>query len=1236
MTTRIPTFPADIVYETALGDGPLQASPPPWWTGFTAKWLGRWDAEAGRDFELDRNMTGTLRPALDNRSGDLDPTNPVGTFYPGLAPYVPVRIRTPFGANCLTVDQATAGEQTGYSGQVPAQLNVASDAAFPAFQIVASGSAYQGTQVYQAALSAGATVGASPLRVTAVPVVPNRAYSFQAQCRIPSGNSVSTQAEILWFNQAGTQVATVAGTAQTLTSGSSTWVQLAASGTAPQGVFSAQLRVQIAAGTLASTTTWQVDGLQWEESATPTAWQIPDSVSANLLPRQIATGTATIDPTKDTAAAWFYPVAGSVAQATNLTAAPTSHTTAVAWTTPSGTTSASPLYAGVAGTGAPAAGPVADTVQVTATTQYTFSGYLMRLASADATVQVQAQIAWYDAAGNALTPSSGAAVTVAAGSWVRATVTASAPTGAVWGRPRFAITTPASTTATNTLYAAGLQFEQAAAASTWTDPGFTGYPFWGNWEQFPQLWRLSGTWGELDATMVDALAGLAKVQIGDPFLMELGALAANFVYPLNDPASATSCSDATGKRAAAPIEVSPYGAGSLTLGSSITSNAPGSGFLGGSGPVATFANPAVAGTLTQTACTFISLDKATNAPGPPPTGGWSRLVAFRIPSTPTNVVFLWQALPVSWLATNSSQFSISMNTFGFVTVNVFGAAGVGGSVQFSSQNFADGNWHLVTVSLSAAGTTLTASLDGSVSTAGPASDAHPTGIASDKLGASVEYGLNQFTDGVAGDMALAAELPLALTSAQISNVYGSWRTASAGDSTGARFQRLLTWIGWTGPTRIDTGLTTSMGPATDLVGQSGLDGAFAIATTENGDVFADAGTLVFQQRSALYNSQPAFVFGERQQYGEWPYEDVQLPVDPLHTYSTIQAQQWSTGQIATARDAASALANYPATLPTVTVNESSFAAVVAASQYLLARYKSNRMRCKGLKLHLSAVPGLWRVAAQLTKGTRIRVMKRPPYRPTSAPIQFDGFVQKKTLTFDPRGEAWLTIEASPADLNTYWTLAALHTTLSAQASSGQNQATINALPDAASNKLSQSLPSGYQLVFEPGSPRQETMTLSPTGIPSTSLSYSTAVLTFTSNFAFTHPANSTVCEPIPQGYTDPTTWDANSQLGAASTTVISGGASGTATVTVGPLPDAATNALGSNWNEGDQITLSPGTPNSETATILSAAATVPGYTSCQLTLTANLAHSHAAADTVCDLLPGGVTAPPTGTCRVAY
>jgi hypothetical protein len=903
--------------------------------------------------------------------------------------------------------------------------------------------------------------------------------------------------------------------------------------------------------------------------------------TANLLPRIIATGSALLNPATDTVGNYWYQTRtnGSLAQGLYLTAPASGQSTALAWTTPSGTSSANGiLYAGVAPIGAPT-GPAADCVQVTAGSQYTFSLYGSRASSADATVQVTLSINWYSVTGTLLSTSAGSVLTIpVVTSWARPTVTATAPAGAVWGRPSLAITSPASTTATNILYLTGWQMEQAAAATAWADPGPTYYIYSGMVERWPQAWTMTGTYGLVNIIGVDALAQLAQYTLPAPFVAEILALGPDFFYQLADPASATSCADTTGKRAAAPVENSPFGAGTVTFGSTVTSTNPGSAFVGTPGPVATFSNPASSGV--QNACTFVSLHKTANTPGPPQSGGWTRIIAFRVPTTPSNTVMLWAAYPPGWLATNSSSCVINMNAAGagYISCNVFNALGTGASTQFTN-NYADGNWHLVTVSLSADGLTLTTSLDGTVRTAASAGDAHPTGITADVLGAAVQFGPNQYNDGISGDLAFAAQIPAALTSTQIANLYASWRTASQGESSGARIKRILTWVGYTGATAIDTGQTQQMGPATDLTGATALDACDAVALTEAGNVYASTGgALTFKSRASRYNQgTPQFVFGENTAAGEWPYESLTPDYDSTHLFNLAQVTHYASGQVATAADITSQSTYFPRILQR-TINPLLYTEAVDASNYLIQQYRSARMRVSDLQLCPSAVPGLFAVCLQLEIGSRIRVMRRPPSLPGAASIQIDCFVESVAWDWDPAtGRVEVHLQCSPADLATYWTLGALHTTLHAQAASGQNQASINALPDSAVNALSQSLPQGYQLVFEAGTVRQETMTLAATGIPANNPGYSSATLTFTSNFGFTHAAGTTVCEPLPVGYTDPTTWDASSVLGAVSTTLAAASSSGTNTITVGPLPDVKANAPASDWNTGDLLWIGAGT-----------------------------------------------------------
>lgn len=1247
----IPTYPAVLAYEAAFNVGPSSSTLPPYWSDLSARTTSAWGTQRGRQYELDTVPAGEWRVPLENKDGALDPSNSASPYYPNVAPYRPCRIRARMGINMLTADQATAGQGTGLpaglSGTALSSLLGVSNTSGYTVALAASGSAYTGNRVYQVTVPSGATTGACVLALSPIPVVPGQWYSATAEVVIPSGSSVSTQTVVTYYSSSGTLVGTATGSAQTITSGSSTWMALTVSGQAPSGTsaaYYATLTVQVASGTLGANTQYQVGVLQWEQSQTATPWQVPQTVPANLLPQAIATGTQSSNPVSDTPSAWFYAEIGTITQASFLAAAPSGQTTALAWTIPSGTGASSfRLYVG-GGPGtivSSGAGPIADCVQATAGTAYTASAYLSRVASADATVQMLVGYRWYDATGALISTSAGTAVTVPTSGWVRATCTATAPAGAVWARARTYFTSPATTTAQNTIYATGWQVEAGTSATTWMDPGATSYIFTGYYERFPQTWLINGTYGQVGAIGVDAEAVIAQDTLRSPFVEEVMAMSPgpNFFYQLADPAGSSSVVDTAAKRPAAPIENSPFGVGSLTLGSSVTSAASTGGFLGTSGPVATFNNNPSGASPYQYAETYINIGKTTVTPGPPGSGSWTRVLHFRCPSIPasgTDYNF-WTAFTPSWNPSNFSTFYMgTAATSGAMTMGVYAASGIGNVGYTGTANVCDGNWHQAIIGCDGVGGQLNMWVDGvNVKTA--ASPGSLSNCASDIVGCSVSLGHNQYSQGVVGDVSCVIEFPFQLTTAQVSDLYNSWRSASAGESSGARVQRILTWTGYQGATAIDSGSTTNMGPASDLTGATGLDACNAVALTENGTFYVSAaGAATFTARSRRYNqATPVFILGENAAHGEWPYKSASMDYDPSHLFNDIQVTQYSTSQVAEAIDATSEAAYLERVLQRTT-NQGLFTETQDAAAYLLQQYRMPRLRISDVTLHPSAMPGLWRVCMQLEVGTRIRIMRRPPSAPA---ITVDCFVESITWDVDPdTGEALVHLQCSPADLSVYWTLASIHTTLSAQAASGQNQATINALTDASVNALVSSLSTGYQLVFEPGTPRQETMTLAAGGIPATSPGYSTATLTFTSNFGFTHGANSPVCEVLPSGYTNPATWDTGSVLGAAYTTVISGGASGTNTITVGALPDSKTNALGSNWNTNDVIWLSPGTANFETATILSVAATVPGYSTCQITLAANLSHSHTAGDWVCDPLPTGVTNPTAvaATTRLSY
>jgi hypothetical protein len=1217
MTGTVQTIPP-VRYEVAFNADPNQAVVQPWFTDVSARVVYPWTAEHGRLYEIDANETGVWRPTFANGDGALDPANAASPYAPGVIPYRQARIRCLPGPNLLWPDQATAGEGSGYGpGPVPPQTQVTCAAGYP-LSYAASGSAFQGAQVYQVAVPNGAAQPRDLLDVSFVAAQPNTAYSATVQARVlATVQALTESAAIDWYNSSGTVISTTSGTGVAITGGSASWTQLTASGTSPAGTVYCQVRAVLGTTSTASASA-QFDGLQFEANPFPTLFQVPNTLSANLFPRNIATGGLASGPVSGS----WSSAAGSLAYATGVAAAPTGHTTAAAWTSPPGTTSASPLLFG----GTPA-GPCADVVQVTAGTTYTFSAYGLRAASADATLAVVPAIGWYSLAGVLVAASSVAAATLGTGAWARPSVTGTAPAGAAWGRPQWAVTTPGTTTATNVVYATGAQFEAAGSASAWQDPGpvlpiLTPYV-----EQWPETWtELDGTFGTTDAQSPDAFVGLSQFTLPAPYVAELMALNPNFLFELAEPTGSTACADTAGKRTAAPVENSPYGSGSLTLGNPVAAaQLPSGGFIGTPGPVATFNNNTGSGF--QLPETYVSLHKTTNAPGPPVNTSWTRLLAFRVSATPgaLNAYQMWCAAPRR--VTENSFFEFAIIGSGSAFISFTDAPGTGGATWTSPGSVCDGNWHLAAIGVDLPSGNSSAWFDGAnVATA--ASTVAASDLFNDVIGCLVQSDISQYSAGFKGDAAFAAELPLLLSNTQALNLYNSFRTASTGDSTGARANRILNWINWTGPRAIDTGSTSSMGPATDTTGASALDALNNVALTENGNFYAAAnGALTLKGRSSRYGQLvPKFTFGESKTAGEWPYESCLDGFDPKHIGSDVQVTQYGGPQV-TAFSAASRASYFPRVYQR-TVNTTGLPECQDAANYLLAANRDAHLRVGTLVLHPSAVPGLFAVCLALELGTRVRVMRRPPGAPA---ITFDGFVEKISWQWNPEAsDVFVTLECSPASLATYWVVGALHTTLHAQATAGAGTITVNALPDAAVNVLRASLPSGYQLTLDPGNPAlAETVTIAPGGIPTTTLGYASATLAITGTLAHTHASGAVVCEPLPAGATDPTVWDASSVLGATATTFALAATAGASTITISALPDAKYNALASSIPQGWQAQLSPGTANAETVTVAPGGipTTYPGWSTAVLTITGTLAHSHAAGDTVCDVLPAGVASP---------
>lgn len=727
-------------------------------------------------------------------------------------------------------------------------------------------------------------------------------------------------------------------------------------------------------------------------------------------------------------------------------------------------------------------------------------------------------IAWLNADGSQVF-GTGASATVTGASgtptWQRITVTSTAPTtGGVYGM-RVGCNVGVTTTAASTIIVDGMQVEWASAASAWVSPG-KWYPlFSGFTERWPTTWAEGGTYGQVSPTAVDSFALLSQVTLNDVFIEEIKSLSPRFCYTLADGAGSTSFADLTGALPLAPLVSSKTGTGNWTAGNAVTSAAATGAYTGAAGTVVTAA-PANPGSASLSPATMLDLTGAgVTGPG---TTAWTRMVAFRTGTLPTDTSVIWETRTS---ASSDGAFDGHMRIYISADGWLHAATNAKGTdIAFARRNLsgasvADGNWHLLVFGFDSGN--FRYSLDGAATST--ATGTIPTlSNPVDCIGATyLPYNRTAY-DVYKGDLAFVAEFPSLLSEAAMNGLHSAWRNSASGESSAARYARILKYSGYTGASNIGTGLTASMGPASDISGADVMSALNNVVTTENGEHFVTAdGMVVFRGRGYRYNAlTPVWTFGDGA--GEFPYEDLQLDFDSTHLSNVVTATQQSTGTNFVAQDSASKTSYYTRTM-TRTLNVTDGLECQDAADYFVSRYKDPLTRVQSIKLHPSANTALWPVLLGLELGTRVRINRRPPGAPL---VSVDCFVEQIQWDMDSANEAFVTLQCSPVDPRVYGEFGAFYTTLSGTPSAGATSVTLNAGADN-TNPLAAQLPAGAQLVIGLGTANQETVTLNSVGV--TTSGWSTAACGVTA-LTKSHSAGETVCEVLPAGVTDPVAFDA--------------------------------------------------------------------------------------------------------------
>jgi hypothetical protein len=771
----------------------------------------------------------------------------------------------------------------------------------------------------------------------------------------------------------------------------------------------------------------------------------------------------------------------------------------------------------------------------------------------------QAQVVWQGPTGATLSTINGSSATLTgspSAGWTTLTVSGTAPAGAAIAV--MGLNYPSGTVSGVQVQADGLQFENSLTPSAFAVPNPWYDVFTGGVEQYPQSWTMSGTFGKVAPTATDTFALLSQSLLADPLTSAIftpsGGAGPTFAYLLGDPGGNGLFADTVGQRSPATENNSKAGGGTITPGTAQTAaTVPGGLFMGAPGATVTnITSATAAGTATPgLPMSWIGIPPNNSGVTGPAGGtglGWMRMIAFRCTALPAATSALW----ITQDNPGTDKIYISLQASGNVVVAVNDAGHAGSAIVGT---FDIGNWHLAWLGVAADGSSTTTGVDGSVATFGAGGSGNfvfTGGFVSDQIGCSpITNDPRNGLFNLQGDVAFAVEWPFVLSGAQVAAIYGAWKTAFSGDSSGQRYARILQWAGWTGPTAIDSGSSTSLGPATDIVGLDAFSCLQAVVDTEAGNHFVDStGRLTFKSRAARYNStSPVVVFGEglpAGNAGEIPVEDISFGCDPTLLCNLAQVTQTTTQQVFTGRNASSQ-SQFGTRIRQITNQSTLSQECQDQANYVDFRYMTPIQRVASMTVHPAAMPASWGTILGIEQAQRVRAIKRPVGAP---PIVFDGFVENIAHaidTSDTTGPDWtVTFQLSPVDPTPYAVFAALHTTLHAQANSGVTSITLNPLADSATNPAAGQLYIGQKITLGPGTAASQTVTI--TSVATTTAGYASVAVGITPAASSTFALGVTVCEALPAlssttytnaglsytppGPTNPAQWD-STVFGAA-------------------------------------------------------------------------------------------------------
>jgi hypothetical protein len=288
---------------------------------------------------------------------------------------------------------------------------------------------------------------------------------------------------------------------------------------------------------------------------------------------------------------------------------------------------------------------------------------------------------------------------------------------------------------------------------------------------------------------------------------------------------------------------------------------------------------------------------------------------------------------------------------------------------------------------------------------------------------------------------------------------------------------------------------------------------------------------------------PKYVFGGNTGAGELPYTGApSFEYDMIHIYNDVQvslpgstlpstySNYLQKGALSRWVNSLS-LGKYFTRVLQLTSHLEIATEALYLAQWLANRYGEPEYRIGDIVLDPISNPALWPAVLSLELDDVVQVNHRDLNGVRSAWYQV-----AKIIHEGQDGGFWhTTLSLTP--FHQYWLLGAMHTTFKSSCLAGATSISINPLPDSATNSAEASLGVGTQITFEPGTPYAEAVTI--TSVISTptphAAGYTSITLGVTAT-AHAHAVGAVVCDQLPNGIVDPTTWDARSTLD--STTIV--------------------------------------------------------------------------------------------------